>query len=419
MMKSVAIAAAVIGFSIIGLRAEDWPQWGGPSRDHVSKEKGLLQQWPAGGPKQVWVIKEAGLGYSGVAVASGKIYTMGARGDTEYLIALEAKDGKEAWAADIGSMLKNNWGNGPRGTPSVTQDRVFALGGQGTLIATDIKTGKVLWKKTMEDLGGKVPGWGYTESVLVENGIVYCTPGGSKGTIAALDAGSGEVKWQSKSVTVPAHYSSIVPTDLNGSHQLIQLTEKKVIGVDSKNGDLLWETDFPGRTEVIPTPVVNGNNVYVTAGYGAGCKLVKIDSKNQVDEVYANPVMQNHHGGVVLLDGYIYGFTERERGNWICQEFATGKQVWSDRSLGKGSVTYADGRLYCMEEKQGTVVLVEASPKGWKEHGRFVLGSKSNQRSRSGGIWTHPVIANGKLYLRDQEFLSCYDISSEKSVAAK
>jgi outer membrane protein assembly factor BamB len=418
MTKKLAIGAVIIGFSVAAFRAEDWPQWGGPNRDHVSKEKGLLQDWPQGGPKRVWVSKEAGLGYSGISVVGERVYTMGARGGSEHLIALDAKDGKEVWAAEVGETLQNDWGNGPRGTPAAIQDRVYALSGQGTLIAAETKSGKVLWKKTMQSLGGAVPGWGYTESVLVENGVVYCTPGGRKGTIAALDAASGELKWQSKSFTVPAHYSSITPADLNGTRQLIQLTEKKVAGIDSKNGELLWQADFPGRTAVIPSPVVKGNNVYVTSGYGGGCKLLKIDPANKAEEVYKNNTMENHHGGVVLVGDHIYGFSERERGVWTCQEFATGKKVWTDKSLGKGAVTYADGRLYCIEEGKGTVVLAEASPAGWKEHGRFVLQAKSAQRSPSGRIWTHPVIANGKLYLRDQELLSCYDVSGGPKTAS-
>jgi outer membrane protein assembly factor BamB len=268
----------------------------------------------------------------------------------------------------------------------------------------------------MPNLGGSVPGWGYTESVLVENGVVYCTPGGGKGAIAALDAGSGNVKWQSKDFTEEAQYSSIVPQDLNGSRQLIQLTMHKVVGIDSKSGSVLWESDFPGSTAVIPTPVVKGNQVYVTAGYNAGCKLVRIEAGNKPEEVYKNKVMMNHHGGVVLVGDHIYGYSER--GGWTCQDFASGKQVWADKSLGKGSVTYADGRLYCLEEGRGTVVLAEASPKGWQEHGRFVLQAKSDQRHPQGKIWTHPVVANGKLYLRDQESLSCYDVSASKQGAA-
>jgi outer membrane protein assembly factor BamB len=400
------LVAAAIGHSF----ATDWPQWGGPRRDHVSDEQGLLQEWPASGPKRVWLNDNAGLGYSGFAVVGSKLYTMGARDKAERLIAINVNDGKELWAAEIGEVLDNDWGDGPRGTPVVSGEQVFGLGGQGTLVALNAKDGKVLWKKKMSELGGKIPGWGYTESVLVDDDNVYCTPGGSKGTIAALDRKTGNIKWQSKDFTDPAHYASMRVAEINGTPQLIQLTMRHINGVEKSTGKLLWQSDFPGATAVIPSPVVRDNYVYVTAGYGAGCKLVRILPGNKEEDIYENKVMKNHHGGAVLIGDHIYGHADP---GWVCQDFKTGKQVWSSRNFGKGAVTAAGNRLYCLEEKSGTMVLAEASPSGWKEHGRFKLEAQSKQRSPSGAIWTHPVIANGKLYLRDQELVSCYDIAAK------
>jgi outer membrane protein assembly factor BamB len=418
MTKSLTALALLCATSIFQTQGEDWPQWGGPARDHVSKEKGLLQKWPAGGPKRVWLSTEAGLGYSGVSVADGRVYTMGAREGTEFLLAFDLKDGKEVWSAEIGALLRNNWGDGPRGTPTVAEGRVYALGGQGTLIAVNAKDGKLQWKKTMQSLGGVIQNWGFTESVLVENGVVYCTPGGKKGAMAALDAATGNVKWQSKDFTEETQYSSIVPTDLNGARQLIQFVKVKVVGINAKDGALLWEADFPGRSAaaIIPTPVVKDNAVFVTSGYGTGCKMIRINAGNKVEEVYANKVMVNHHGGVVLVGNNLYGYSDGK--GWVCQDFATGKEIWADKTLGKGALTYADGRLYCLDESKGTVVLAEASPQGWKEHGRFVLDPQTQQRSNRGKIWTHPVIANGRLYLRDQELLSCYDVSGGTKTAS-
>ena len=419
MTKSLTFTALLIAAFTFEVRSEDWPQWGGPNRDHVSKESNLLQQWPEGGPKRIWLSKDAGLGYAGISVVEGRLYTMGARGGSEFLLALDVKDGKELWATEIAPTLKNGWGDGPRGTPTVHQGNVYALSGRGTLMAASAKDGKTVWKKTMEELGGKVPGWGFTESPLVENGLVYCTPGGSKGALAALDAKTGAVKWQSQDFTVPeSHYSSIVPADINGVRQLVQLTEKALVGIDAKTGKLLWKTDYPGRTAVIPTPIVKGNKVYATAAYETGVsKLVEIDPQNKVKEIYSNKSLVNHHGGVVLVQDHVYGFSESSR-SWVCQVFATGEQAWSDKSLGKGAVTYAGGRLYCLAEEKGIVVLAEASPQAWKEHGRFNLEAKSEQRSPRGKIWTHPVIANGRLYLRDQELLSCYDVSAGAKTAS-
>jgi len=391
--------------------ATNWPQWGGPRRDHVSDEQGLLQDWPSGGPRRVWLNQDVGLGYSGMAVAGGKLFTLGANQKSERLIAITEATGTELWAAEIGPILRNNWGDGPRGTPTVSGEQVFALGGQGTLIAANIKDGKLLWKKRLQDLGGIVPDWGYTESVLVDEANVYCTPGGNRGAIAALDRATGNLKWQSKEFTDEAQYPSMRLAQINGSEQLIQLTMTDLVGIDKNGGKLLWKSDFPGSTAVIPTPVVRDNSVYVTAGYNAGCKLVRITKSNEAEDVYQNKVIKNHHGGVVLIGDYIYGHSDGP--GWVCQDFKTGKEVWSSRNLGKGAVTGAGNRLYCLEERSGTVALVEASPGGWKEHGRFKLTAQSKQRSSEGAIWTHPVIANGKLYLRDQELLSCYDISTK------
>ena len=392
--------------------ANDWPQWRGPDRTDVSKESGLLKQWPAQGPKQLWVFKNAGNGYSGPAIVGGKLFTMGTRDGAEILLALDADTGKELWTAKLGSILNNGWGDGPRGTPSVDGDRVYALSGQGNLICASADGGKVLWQHTMKEFGGETPGWGYTESVLVDGDKLVCTPGGAKGAVIALNKKTGDLLWQSKEFTDGAQYASLIPADHDGVRQYIQLTMKHVAGISAADGKLLWSADFPGSTAVIPTPIFHDDSVYVTAGYGAGSKLVKIGPQNNASEVYFNKVMKNHHGGVILLDGHLYGYSDGP--GWICQDFKSGKEVWAEKkALGKGAIAYADGMFYCLTEDGGTVALIEASSKGWQEHGRFKLEPQSAKRSRSGRIWTHPVIAGGRLYLRDQELLSCYDVKGQ------
>jgi outer membrane protein assembly factor BamB len=309
----------------------------------------------------------------------------------------------------MSDVLENKWGDGPRGTPTVDGDRVYALSGAGTLACLQISDGKVLWSATMADLGGKVPGWGYTESVLVDGNQVVCTPGGSKGTVAAFDKSTGKMIWQSSDWTEGAQYASIVKAQINGEQQYVQLTMESFAGLDPKTGKVLWKVPFPGRTAVIPTPIVHDNHVFVTAGYGVGCKLVKIKPGNEVEEVYSNKLMKNHHGGVVLVGQHLYGHSDGV--GWLCMDFKTGEQVWAEKEkLGKGATASADGMLYCVEEGKGIVVLAEASPKGWSEHGRFTLDPQSTIRSSRGRIWTHPVIANGKMYLRDQELIYCYDV---------
>ncbi len=409
-MKFLVINAAAVLFTVSTACAADWPGWRGPQRNDISAETGLLTQWPEGGPKKLWTSTEAGIGYSGIAIVDGRLFTMGADDDTEYLIALDATDGSRLWQTAVGPRLGNNWGDGPRGTPAVADGLVVGLGGEGGLVCASTEDGSVQWSVEMTELGGGVPGWGYTESPLIDRGVVVCTPGGDQGTVAAFDLKSGDKLWQSTGVTERAHYSSVIAVSHFGSREFVQLTEQKLFGLAATDGRLLWQHDFPGSTAVIPTPVYDGGFVYATAGYGAGCLLVSVSPDNKVEQIYQNKVMKNHHGGVVLLDGHIYGYSDGP--GWMCQNLSSGEMVWNEKSkLGKGSLTYADGRLYCLDEASGTCVLVDATIDGWTEHGRVTIDPKSEQRADAGRIWTHPVVCNGRLYLRDQEIICCYDLT--------
>jgi outer membrane protein assembly factor BamB len=245
----------------------------------------------------------------------------------------------------------------------------------------------------------------------VDGDQVICTPGGSKGAIAALDKKTGKVIWQSTEFTDGAQYESIIPADINGTRQYVQMTSQNFVGVAAKDGKLLWKESFPGKVATIPTPIVKGNQVYVTAGYGAGCKMVTIGPGNAVKMEYENKVMKNHHGGVILVGDYLYGHSDGYA--WVCQNFKTGEEKWAHRDFRKGAVGFADGMLYCLEEGSGTVKLVEANPTGWKEHGSFKLDPQTKIRSPQGHIWTHPVISGGKLYLRDQDLIYCYDVKGK------
>ena len=407
-IQTVAAAATAVGSGF------DWPQWRGPARDNVTKETGLLKQWPEGGPKKLWSFTNAGLGYASFAVVGDKLFTMGTRDDGEILICLDAAKGTELWIAKLGSVLGNKWGDGPRGTPTVDGDKVYTLGGDGTLVAVQAADGKELWRTTMASLGGKTPGWGYTESVLIDGNQVICTPGGSQGTVAALDKTNGKVLWQSKDWVDDAHYSSVVPATINGQAQYVQRSAVNVVGLDPKNGTVLWKQPYPGKTAVIPTPIVKGNQIYVTAGYGVGSMSFTIEPGNQVKMVFdetasTNKVMKNHHGGVILVGDHVYGYSDGS--GFVCQDLKTGAEVWSDKkAVQKGAVAYADGMFYFLEEGSGNVVLIEATPKGYSEKGRFKLDPQTAIRSPQGRIWTHPVISNGRLYLRDQDLIFCYAV---------
>ena len=407
-MKLPAIILAVC-LSPIVANAGDWPQWRGPNRDESSTETGLLKQWPASGPKRAWLFENAGQGYSGFSIAAGKLFTTGTRDGKEILLALDANTGKELWAATIGDILGNGWGDGPRGTPTVDADRVYSLSGKGNLVCAQVATGKVLWTKSMQDLGGKTPGWGYTESPLVDGKLVVATPGGDKGTMAAFDKMTGAVVWQSKEITEGAQYSSIVPATINGKKQYVQLVMQTLFGVDAATGKVIWRSPWSGKTAVIPTPIVKGDEVFISSGYGVGCKKVKVNGSEATD-VFLNKDLENHHGGVILVGDHLYGHS---KDGWTCMAFADGSVTWKEKAaFGKGAIGHADGMFYCLEEQSGSVALIEASPGGWSEKGRFKLDPQTTIRSAKGKIWTHPVIANGKLYLRDQNLISCYDVKT-------
>jgi outer membrane protein assembly factor BamB len=395
----------------------DWPQWRGPDRTDVSRETGLLADWPTGGPPLVWTCDQAGIGFSGPAVVGDHVYLLGARGDTEYVLAFDNRTGKEVWSSPIGPLFTNGWGDGPRSTPTVDGDRIYALGAQGQLVCVETAGGKKVWGVSLpDDLQGQMmSGWGYTESPLVDGDRVICCPGGRQGTVAALDKKTGKVVWRSQGLTDPAAYSSLIAAEVDGLRQYINMTGRGVASVAAADGRQLWHSDLAHNgTAVIPTPIFHAGYVYVTSGYAAGCGLLHLTRSGDgigAAQVYANKEMSNHHGGVVRVGTHLYGYSDKSGGAWICQEFGSGKVVWSERRpLGKGSLTYADGRLYCYTEDDGTAALVEASPEGWKEHGRFTIPRHTSASRKGGKIWTHPVVAGGRLYLRDQELLFCFNI---------
>ncbi len=391
---------------------DDWPQWRGPNRDDISVETGLLQEWPEGGPRLRWRCQDAGDGYSGFSVVGDRLYTMGADENTEFALCLNADTGAEIWRQTVANeRFKNGWGDGPRGTPSISGNRVFVLTANGTLACLATSDGSVQWTRSLTEMGGSIPGWGYSESVLVDGNQVVCTPGGSDGALVAVDIESGDINWRSTLFTEPAHYSSIIIADHPDKRHYVQLTEKAFVGIDPQDGGVLWQQSWLGRTAVIPTPIYHDNKVYVTSGYGVGSTLVDISDLENPRELWLNKVMKNHHGGVILVDGHFYGYSDGV--GWVCQDMETGKAVWSEKKqLGKGAIGYADGHFYLVAEDSGEVVLIEASAEGWNEHGRFKLEPQSGHRSPRGKIWVHPVISGGRLYLRDQEMIYCFDIQS-------
>ena len=394
--------------------SRDWPTWRGPNRNGISPETKLLAEWDEEGPPLAWRVESLGKGYSSVAVAGDLIYTLGAKRGGCLLMAVSRKDGSEVWSTQV------EGGGNPNCTPTVHEGLVYALGRQGALLCANAETGDVVWRKNFKnDFGGfMMSGWGYSESPLVDDDKLICTPGGNSAVIVALDRKTGDLIWKSK---LPdeiggrgrdgAGYSSIVISRGAGVKQYIQLTGRGVISVAAADGRMLWHYNrIANGTANIPTPLVKDNYVFCSTGYGTGAALLKL-SRNG-DDVNAEEVyflgardMQNHHGGMILHGDYVYCGHGHNKGFPLCIELKTGKQRWQERGPGSGSaaIIMADGHLY-FRYQDGTMALIEANPEEYRLKGSFQLASKNAQS------WPHPVIVDGMLLLRDQHTLLCYDI---------
>jgi outer membrane protein assembly factor BamB len=401
----LVLGAACAGRSV----AHDWPQWRGPGRDAISPDKGLLTRWPDKGPPLAWTAHGIGHGYSSVAIAGGKIFTIGDRDDggrqQEFVIALNQADGKELWAARVGDPWSDG---GPRCTPTVAGDLVYALGPHGDLVCLEADGGKERWRKNLaSDFGGHMmSGWGYSESPLVDGDRLICTPGGGSATLVALDRKTGATFWKAQ---VPngngAAYSSVIAGDVGKQRIYVQFLQGGVVGVDADNGKLLWRYNKPANgTANCATPIFHEGYVFAASAYGTGGGLVRLNGEGtnmQAHEEYFTTHMQNHHGGMVLVDGYLYG---ADNGTLTCLEFKTGKVMWDSHQAGKGSIAYADGRLYYRNEG-GPMFLIKADPHKYVSAGRFDQPSRGN-----GPAWAHPALADGRLYLRDDDVLLCFNV---------
>ena len=408
-MTRVLTFAATAFLGMAALDAADWPQWQGPDRTRISKETGLLKEWPAGGPRLIWTANDLGSGYGSMAVAGNRVFLQGARGANSMVIALNRADGKEVWSKALGPVetkMRSDRGAGPRGTPTVDGDRLYVLTENGDLAC--LKTdGTAVWQiNILKDFGGPQLQWLISESPLIDGPHVVVTPGGPGAGMVKLDKMTGKTVWTAKELSDAAAYSSITVADVQGVRTYMTFTASAGIGVRASDGKLMFRYEqAANRTANVATPVYANNKVFFTSAYGTGGGLVDLTVQNgevAATEVYFTREMKNHHGGVVLVDGHLYGFNDLIL---TCLEFATGKMMWRDRSVGKGSVTYADGRLYIQSETN-TVGLAEATPSGYSEKGRFEIPDKGMPS------WAHPVISDGRLYVRNQDALLVYDIKA-------
>lgn len=390
---------------------EDWSDWRGPRRDGISRETGLLLDWRASKPRRIWQ-RELPVGYSSMTVVGDRLFTMGAEADAEYIYCLSIDDGGTLWKVHSGTTFKNSYGNGPRGTPVIDGNRVYALGGSGDLLCLAKDSGKVLWQKNIiKDFGGKNIRWGVSTTPLVDGRKLVVHVGAKTASIVAFDKTNGEVIWKSHDDV--AGYSAPIRIDLPGPDgkvpHLVVYCGRSLVGLAPADGRVHWQHEWLTTDNMnIATPIFEPRTrtLYVSASRNTGrCsayRLTAAEGTIRSKKLYTNKEMKNHYNSCVLLDGHLYGF---DNSVLKCQELATGKVRWSNRSVGKGAVISAQGHLFVLGEK-GEMAVVEAKPAAYAEKGRF-------QALTSKRAWTPPALAGGKLYVRDLERITCIDISAK------
>lgn len=413
----------LLAASNVGIAA-DWPTFRGPQRTGVSTETGMLKEWPADGPPLAWKIEGTGRGYATVAIAGNRLYTLGdsikfAEDKDEYLMCFDMGSKELVWKCKTGpawTEFQESW-QSSRSTPTVDGDRVYVLSPHGELVCCNSATGKELWRKNMEkDFEGKKDDkWGYSESVTIDGNNLICTPGGDKATMVALDKRTGKEIWRTvREEDRGAGHASIVKSKIGNVPVLVQTTGSGALGVRASDGKLLWSYPLDKTTAVIPTPIVRGDLVFMPVGYKKGGALLKQvpdgPGNVKIEEIYPlKPALANKHGGVILVGDYVYGDSD-DQGIPYCADLMTGEQKWKKRASGKGSasITAADGNLY-INFADGTVVLAKATPDDYVELSKFTAPNSGERPS-----WAHPVILDGKLYLREQNAILCYDIRDPK-----
>ena len=406
MGRNACSLAAVLLFSIAALHAADWPQWQGPDRTRRSTETGLLKEWPAAGPPVVWTATGLGGGYGSVAVAGDRVFVQSTRGRSSIVVALNRADGKEVWSKALGASQSDDRGPGPRGTPTVDGDRLYVLSENGDLMCLKTDGTSVWHRNILRDFKGRQLPWLISESPLVDGPHVIVSPGGPAAGIVKLDKMTGATVWTSKELSDSAAYSSVIAADVHGVRTYLTFTETAGVGVRASDGKVMFR--YPNAANSIAnvaTPIFSNNKAFFTSAYGTGGGLLDLTVQNgevRANEVYFTRSMNNHHGGVVLVDDYLYGFNDSIL---VCLAFATGKMMWRDRSVGKGSVMYADGNLYIQSE-DNVLGLAEATPSGYRERGRFRIPDKGYPS------WAHPAISDGRLYVRNQDTVLAYDIKA-------
>jgi len=399
--------AALLATSALGAGRE-WPQWRGPRRDGVSRERGLMRKWPSGGPKLVWRAKGIGLGCAPVAIADGRIYTAGNIGDETVVVALDL-EGRILWKVPNGPAWKRG-DPGVRGCPTIEKGWVYHESPMGRVVCIDPGTQMVIWSvDILEKFGGRNIQWGLSESLLIDGGKVIACPGGDAAGMVALNSKTGETVWVCEELGDRPGYASPIVFTFKGLRQIVTMTATAAVGVHARTGKLLWRHEHKTANDAnIPTPIFHPKGyVFITSGYNSGSELLKLfvkGSQAKVEPFWQVKGLDNDHGGVLMVNDYLYGSTHR--GEWVCLDIKTGKPTYKEEGIGKGSVTYADGHLYILNE-QGTVALVSASPKAHTVISKFPIPVAAANYSRRPSS-AHPVVCNGRLYIRYDDELFCY-----------
>ena len=378
----------------------EWAQWRGPNRDGISSETGFLKNWPQEGPKVLWHIP-LGDGYSGISIAQGKVYTMVAEGNDEYVICLDTSSGEEVWRFRSGAKFTESRGDGPRSMPTVHGDSVFALGAEGKLYALDAGDGTKLWAHNfVEEFDSKIPTWGFSSSPLIEGDLVLVEAGGTdEKSIVAFDKKSGDVVWTTH--TDEVGYSSPIAIDFGGVRQIIFLTSKTLLSVAPEDGQIYWKYAWPEGINIATPIFIPDDKIFISASYDKGAVLLKMTTDEDgigIEEVWKSRVMKNHFNSSVLQGDYLYGF---DNAILTCIEANTGEEQWQQRGFEKGSLLLADGYLIILGEG-GKLALAEANPSEYNEKARFQLFDDK--------CWTVPTLAGGKLYIRNQKEMVCLDL---------
>ncbi len=406
--RKTPAAVAVIVVAAAGVFAAfaedtDWPQYRGPNRDGVSSETGLLGEWPEGGPREIWRTS-LGHGFSGISISAGRIYTMIGAGSEEFVVCLDVATGKEIWRRRTDSNFKDRFGDGPRSTPTVDGELVFALSAKGKLHALSTKDGQPVWVKDFpKEFGAEIPRWGYSSSPLVEGKLLLMDVGGKAGSsIVAFEKKTGSEVWRSQNDK--AGYSAPVAMTVAGRRQVVFFTGTTLVSLSPEDGALLWKQDWKTSYDVnASTPIfIPPDRVFVSSGYDVGAAVYRVETDGKqarIEQVWQNREMKNKFSSSVLHEGHLYGFDEK---TFKCIDAATGETKWQSRGLGHGSLIFADGHLFVLGD-EGTLVLVEATSEAYREKGRAQIFDDKT--------WTVPTLSGGKLYLRDEKQIVALDVS--------